>query len=183
MKPHRDVHQAMDLQRFCRGDALRDQCVFLMWRQGVLKMRETAATDRNEERVAKMAADWQWNHRLLVVAADPGSEDFDLQLSVIAEVGSEWLDRDLLLIMLANEEGWIIDDPAAPRSEWRHLSVGEAAAFRIRYGLTGTRFEAALVGKDGGVKSRYLEIVTPAAIFPFIDAMPMRMDEIREDSE
>jgi hypothetical protein len=146
-------------------------------------MREPAATDADEDRVAELAASWRWKHRLLVVTAESRGAELDRQWMRVAEVGDKWLDRDLLLILLTSDEGWIIDDPSAARSDWSDLSAGESAAFRHRYDLAGTGFEAVLVGKDGGVKSRYSKIVDPAMVFPFIDAMPMRMDEIRKESE
>ena len=59
-------------------------------------------------------------------------------------------------------------------------SDGISAAHSVGDVLGDVEFEAVLVGKDGGVKDRYREIVDPSAIFPFIDAMPMRMDEMRE---
>jgi hypothetical protein len=146
-------------------------------------MREPSATDADEDRVAGIAADWRWKHRLLVVATESQGAELDGQWMRVVEVRDQWLDRDLLLILLTSDEGWIIDDPSAARSDWSNLSVGESAAFRRRYDLAGTGFEAVLVGKDGGVKSRYSKIVDPAMVFPFIDAMPMRMDEMRKESE
>ena len=148
------------------------------------RMRDSGATEAEMSQVRSMAADWRWKHRLLVVAVESDDVRFDRQRAMVTEASEEWLDRNLLLIMLAGEEGWVIDDPSAARSGWKPLSAGEAAAFRRRYDLGDVlgdvEFEAVLVGKDGGVKNRYREIVDPSAIFPFIDAMPMRMDEMRE---
>ena len=45
------------------------------------------------------------------------------------------------------------------------------------------RFQAVLVGKDGGAKHRWSAIVEPAEIFGLIDAMPMRIREMKEDDE
>ena len=146
-------------------------------------MQDSSITNADEARVAKMAADWRWKHRLLVVAAESPGTALDLQWSSVAEVKAEWLDRALLLVMLANSEGWVVRDPSAARSVSHHLTAGETAAFRDRYKLSREKFEAVLVGKDGGVKSRYSQVVDPATIFPFIDSMPMRMDEIKAASE
>ena len=146
-------------------------------------MQDSSITNADEASVAKMAADWRWKHRLLVVAAASPDTTFDRQWSAVAELKAEWLDRELLLVMLASSEGWIVEDPAAARSSSRHLTAGQAMVFRNRFDLSREKFEAVLVGKDGGVKSRYFEVVDPTAIFPFIDSMPMRMDEMKKASE
>ncbi len=143
-------------------------------------MSDSGATEAEISQVQSMASDWRWEHRLLVVAVGSNGEAFDRQRAIVTEASEGWLDRDLLLIMLADEEGWVIADPSSARSNWRALSAGEAAVFRRRYDLGEVEFEAVLVGKDGGVKARYRETVDPSTIFPFIDAMPMRMGEMRE---
>lgn len=56
----------------------------------------------------------------------------------------------------------------------------EADAPRERYGVSYGRFEAVLVGKDGGEKFRSAEPVTPEELFELIDAMPMRRREMSE---
>ena len=146
-------------------------------------MQDSSITNADEASVAKAVADWRWKHRLLVVAAGSPDTAFDRQWSAVAELKAEWLDRELLLVMLASSEGWIVEDPAAARSASRHLTAGQAMVFRDRFDLSREKFEAVLVGKDGGVKSRYFEVVDPTAIFPFIDSMPMRMDEMKKASE
>ena len=53
-----------------------------------------------------------------------------------------------------------------------------AAAIVVDLGI-----EAALVGKDGGVKEQWAGVVEPYVIFDLVDAMPMRMREVRESQE
>ncbi|MDG2021610.1 MAG: DUF4174 domain-containing protein [Phycisphaerales bacterium] len=143
-------------------------------------MSDSEATEAEISRVRSLTADWRWEHRLLVVSVGANGEEFDRQRALVTGASEGWLDRDLLLIMLEDEQGWVIDDPSSARSSWKAISAGETAVFRRRYDLGEGEFEAVLVGKDGGVKARYRETVDPSTIFPFIDAMPMRMDEMRE---
>lgn len=51
---------------------------------------------------------------------------------------------------------------------------------RQRFWLDGSpEFEAILVGKDGTVKQTFKAPVTRQELFGFIDAMPMRQDEMQ----
>lgn len=54
------------------------------------------------------------------------------------------------------------------------------AAFRAQYAIPSDRYEAVLIGLDGGVKARWDFPPTPEDVFTAIDAMPMRQRELRD---
>ena len=102
-------------------------------------------------------ARYLWKSRVLVALA-PSRADaaFAEQRRIFDGLGAAGRERDLVLVEATD------DTPGG-------------AALRRRFG--GEGFRAVLVGKDGGEK---LSAATPLgrdALFPLIDAMPMRQDE------
>lgn len=106
-------------------------------------------------------AGYRWRSRVVVALAptraDPALAE---QRRLFAGLGGAGRERDLALVAASD------DTP-------------EGAALRRRFG--GRGFVALLVGKDGGEKLRSGEPLGRAALFPLIDAMPMRRDEMRRD--
>jgi Domain of unknown function (DUF4174) len=49
-----------------------------------------------------------------------------------------------------------------------------------KYQVSNRDFTVLLIGKDGFVKLRSKEIVSASRIYAFVDAMPMRKDEMRK---
>jgi len=66
-------------------------------------------------------------------------------------------------------------------SETRTLLGAEERQMLLLWGPAEDRgdFEVSLIGKDGGVKSRWSAPVGPADVFQVVDAMPMRRAEAR----
>ncbi len=101
-----------------------------------------------------------------------------------------WTDRVLVVSALRP------DDPllASQRQAFRAMRAGarerdlvlveavgdgpDARGIRERLGLDPSAFQAVLVGKDGGAKLRSAGVLGPDALFPLIDAMPMRREEM-----
>ncbi len=54
------------------------------------------------------------------------------------------------------------------------------AAFRTAYDIPHDRYQALLIGLDGGVKARWDAPPSPEEVFALIDRMPMRQQELRE---
>jgi len=80
-------------------------------------------------------------------------------------------DREIIVIEVVGSDvtvdGWAAPGLAAARLRQRYrVGEGEAAAL--------------LVGKDGGVKMRQVGALSTDALYPTIDAMPMRRQEMRE---
>lgn len=61
-----------------------------------------------------------------------------------------------------------------------YLTGAEGAGARQDYGVAEEESAALLVGRDGGVKLRSPEPITPDELFGRIDEMPMRQREVRE---
>ena len=126
----------------------------------------------------RMFDEMRWRNRIFVVASDRQEQAIDRQLVAIATHSAGWSERDLVTIVLLRDRGYVARDPKGGLADAEVVSSGVAASMRRRFGIDGDGFQAALAGKDGGVKARYEAVVAPEAIFPFIDAMPMRIDEM-----
>ncbi|WP_407690108.1 DUF4174 domain-containing protein [Rubrobacter aplysinae] len=64
-----------------------------------------------------------------------------------------------------------------------YLTGDRAAPARREYGVAADVFAALLVGRDGGVKRRYPELVASDELFGHVDEMPLRRREMREAEE
>ncbi len=137
--------------------------------------------ERDQASASRMLDEMRWRNRMLVVASDREDERVDRQLVAIATHSAGWSDRDLVTIVLLPDRGYVAPDPSGGLVDAEIVSSEAAASMRRRFGMADDGFQAALVGKDGGVKARYDEVVAPETIFPFIDAMPMRIDEMEQE--
>ena len=138
---------------------------------------ETAMMD-DEASADRMFDEMRWRNRILVVASDRQDQAIDRQLVAVATQSAGWSERDLVTIVLLRDRGYVARDPKSGLADAEVVSSDIAASMRRRFGIDGDGFQAALVGKDGRVKARYETVVAPEAIFPFIDVMPMRIDEM-----
>ena len=107
---------------------------------------------------------------LVFTETAPGAR---LQRSLFDGHGEGLLDRNLLLIEVGQDETALVNSGAS--------DLPDAAAFRARFELPLDAFEVVLVGKDGGVKERRTEALNPDELWAIIDAMPMRIDEMRRN--
>lgn len=105
-------------------------------------------------------AAYHWKARVLLVVA-PGPADPKLlqQRTIFRAMKAGAGERDLALVEA------IGDSP-------------QAAALRARFSLDH-EFKAVLVGKDGGDKLASSEPLGAEQLFPLIDAMPMRQEEMK----
>lgn len=134
--------------------------------------------DGDRASAERMLDEMRWRNRALVIASDDGDDTVDRQLAAIAMHSAGWSERDLVTVVLLPDRGHVVRDPSGGLTDAEVLSSEAAASMRRRLGLDAEGFQGALIGKDGGVKARYETIVSPEAVFPFIDAMPMRIDEM-----
>lgn len=103
-------------------------------------------------------APYRWTSRVLVALAPSGADAaLAAQRRIFADLGAAARERDLVLVEATDD---------TPRG----------AALRRRFG--GDGFRAVLVGKDGGEKLSAAAPLGRDALFPLIDAMPMRQDEM-----
>lgn len=134
--------------------------------------------EHDQATAERMLDGMRWRNRMLVVSSDRADAEVDRQLVAIATHAAGWSDRDLVTIVLLPDRGYVARDPKGGLADAEVVSSNVAASMRRRFGVDEGRFEAVLVGKDGGVKARYETVVSPETVFPFIDAMPMRIDEM-----
>lgn len=119
-------------------------------------------------------ADYRWENRLLVVAAQRSDDDDLVALTGdIARTADEFDDRDLVLVML-------LEDGIATSGE-RVLTPEEIAATRKALNLRSGDFAVRLVGKDGSVKLASESWSSIDEIYALIDTMPMRRQEQARD--
>ena len=118
--------------------------------------------------------DYQWENRLLVVSSPaPDDPKFTRQLQQVAATGSEFAERDLVLISLATG--------GTSQAGERQLGPAQVDAIRSALGIDAGVFAVLLVGKDGGVKLSEEAVVAMDDIYALIDTMPMRQQEMRSD--
>jgi len=113
----------------------------------------------------------RWEHRLLIFTeGDPGATR---QRGLLEGEGGRLLDRNLLVIEVGQDETRLVNSGV--------FDLPGPVAFRERFELPSDVFEVVLVGKDGGVKERRSEALNPGELWAIIDAMPMRIDEMRRN--
>ena len=104
-------------------------------------------------------APYLWKSRIIVAFARSASDPrLARQSKLFRDMGAGGRERDLVLVEAVG---------AAPAAE----------VLRRRFD-TGEPFAAMLIGKDGGEKLRSDQPVGEAELFPLIDSMPMRREEM-----
>ncbi|MDG2032205.1 MAG: DUF4174 domain-containing protein [Phycisphaerales bacterium] len=114
--------------------------------------------------------DVRWEHRLLVISGN--DESAAQQCRAFRTEESGMLERDLIVVDASRDPGVVVVGARA--------DIPPAAVFRDRFRMPADGFQVVLVGKDGGVKERRDERFETEEVFRIIDAMPMRMQEMRE---
>ncbi|MEO1206901.1 MAG: DUF4174 domain-containing protein [Pseudomonadota bacterium] len=114
---------------------------------------------------------YQWRNRPLLVFA-PSSSDPRLkkQQQVVSASRAGFKDRDMVIVYITGSNVSAALGPSPGMS---------AAALRKRYSIGQNDFRAILVGKDGGTKKSSSNPLSAGQLFPLIDAMPMRQQELR----
>ena len=116
---------------------------------------------------------FQWKNRLLFLFAPNHSHPlFDGLQKSIANQQAEVADRDLVIFEIL--------ESGTSRMDTRDLDPQVAQSLRDKFDVSPGRFALILVGKDGGVKLKRQEQTQLEDIFALIDAMPMRMQEMRQ---
>ncbi len=109
--------------------------------------------------------DLEWRSRVLVVVApDARSPALAMQDRLLAAHRDGLRDRDLSVIHVVGAAVAGVSD--------------DAAALRLRLGVSPGAFAVRLIGKDGHVALRDAQPLPVARLFAAIDGMPMRRAEI-----
>ncbi|MDQ3650067.1 MAG: DUF4174 domain-containing protein [Acidobacteriota bacterium] len=114
----------------------------------------------------------RWKNRLLITfAASVNDPEYVRQQRSLEEQHSGMAERDLIYV--------VVLENGASRAGESLLSSAAAESLRKNFDAQPGDFLSILVGKDGGVKMREKKAVSPAQLYPLIDAMPMRRDEMQ----
>ena len=111
----------------------------------------------------------RWENRLLVFSGEDENAVRQKVLALDSRTGH--LERNLLVIHLEDDTATLVVGETA--------ALPESELFRKRFAMPDDAFEVVLVGKDGGVKERRRTVFETEELFGIIDAMPMRMREMR----
>lgn len=112
----------------------------------------------------------RWEHRLLLISGP--EEAVSQQAEACRAARDGMLERELIVVNSSSDPSELV---VGDRKD-----IPEAPTFRSRFEMPKAEFQVVLVGKDGGVKERRSNQFDVEEIFAIIDAMPMRMREIRE---
>jgi hypothetical protein len=125
--------------------------------------------------MAAPLAQFQWDKRVLVLLAEAEAGDLNRQIDMLlrAEPGLQERDMVVLAVRGQNVEA-VFGNAAGLDAQAIQASIG---------GDDAELFEAVLIGKDGGVKQRWPQPVSPEELFAVIDAMPMRASEMRREEK
>ena len=120
---------------------------------------------------AAAAPEYAWKYRpIFVFARDAADPSLNEQKRILAEARSGLMERDVVIVWAIGDR--VSADLGPPAQE-------TASALRRRFGVEGQGFRAILVGKDGYVKRASSAPLSAVGLFDTIDAMPMRMQELR----
>lgn len=114
------------------------------------------------------------NRVLIVFASSRADQQFQQQLTLLAQHANDMQERDLIVVPnLFHAEAKASQQPLAAQS----VEDQDAARTRKRFHITPGEFTVILLGKDGGEKFREHKLITIEQLNEIIDAMPMRKDE------
>lgn len=113
---------------------------------------------------------FDWSARPLLVFADADGAALQTQLARFSGREAELLDRKMPLLVIS--DGRVDVDGRA--------SQLDAEALRAAYDVGADAFAIILVGKDTGVKFRAAAPAEASELFDLVDAMPMRLREVRQ---
>ena len=118
---------------------------------------------------------FQWKNRLLLLFAPNRNHPlFDVLQKSIATQQTEVADRDLVIFEIL--------ESGASRMDTSDIDPQVAQSLRDKFDVRPGRFTVILVGKDGGIKLNRQDQTRLEDIFALIDAMPMRLEEMRQKS-
>ncbi len=109
------------------------------------------------------------HQRVLLVFGNGNNVLAEQQLTIASEHGSDFRQRDLLLVGLSGS------NDTAPTAL---LSGADDAAARRRFHVPQGQFTVILLGKDGGEKLRSRQPIPWDTLRVTIDGMPMRQSEM-----
>ena len=116
---------------------------------------------------------FEWENRVLIIGGY-GSK-FKSQLDQINFESKEFIDRDLVIILLEEDNSRISYDGLNSIST---IDYDSTLSIRNKYDFKN--FKLLLIGKDGGEKYNSNDPININVIYELIDGMQMRKQEIKE---
>jgi hypothetical protein len=108
---------------------------------------------------------YSWKNRVLVIFGGAGDPKVRQQVDVIKERPAEMADRDMVVLQVSQDRVTAIYGDVADIDD---------DLLRVEAEAAGAEFQVVLIGKDGGVKLRSVQVVGDVEMFDLIDRMPMR---------
>ncbi|MER0237144.1 DUF4174 domain-containing protein [Fulvimarina sp. MAC8] len=122
---------------------------------------------------------YRWEARPLLIFAPETNEAHLTRQSELLERANEAIDeRDMVVLLVTSDKENAVARFGPPKL--KSVRAPQNEALRKAYSVAADRFTVILVGKDGGEKNRWSDVVEPQRIFDQIDSMPMRQREMRE---
>lgn len=114
----------------------------------------------------------QWQNRLLLVIAEDSSNiNFQKQINHLHSYKEDLAERKLLIYKVF---------PNQHSKGLENENLESSSDLYKKYNSKAVPFKVLLVGLDAGVKLKQTEIITIKELKGIIDAMPMRMEELRK---
>lgn len=108
---------------------------------------------------------YSWKNRALVIFGEAGDPKVRQQVDVIKERPAEMADREMVVLQVSQDRVTAIYGDVADIDD---------DLLRVEAEAAGAEFQVVLIGKDGGVKLRSVQVVGDVEMFDLIDRMPMR---------
>ena len=114
----------------------------------------------------------RWENRIIVIYGEDPLRSEQVKHLQSDLPGLE--DRNLVVIDATEEPAVVVagTGPMAP--------LPSSHTFISRFTIPSDGFTCSLIGKDGRMKERRITLFRTDELYPIIDAMPMRMREMRE---
>lgn len=157
--------------------SVRSPYVTTMFRIFILILSGLASFVIGPAQAAQTLERLQWQKRpLLLFSKSRSSATLDRQVDLLRDFRPELDERNMIVLRTSGSE--------ETRSAIGYTSVdrGTSRNLTTRFKPEGSGLTVILVGKDGEEKARWQRVVQPVEIFEIIDAMPMRKQEIEENS-
>ena len=120
----------------------------------------------------------QWEKRpLLLFAKSRSFAPLDRQVDLLRDYRPDLEERDMVVLSTTGNQ------ETSAAIGYFPINRGTARQLKKKYEPEARGLTVILIGKDGGEKARWQQVVDPQEIFDLIDSMPMRQDEMRQQVE
>jgi len=121
---------------------------------------------------AQVLDQFKWKHRILIIQAHESSVDSLIQIKDSFAQEKEMVkDRRLLLMELVEGQLEIMNAG--------HVGLTWSSDYNLQFMNPDKDFQITLIGLDGEIKQIWNRLVSVEEVFQLIDAMPMRINELR----